>query len=481
MIKPMYTLLLLVGLGIATFITAWVFPEEGIKVNDEFTMEFSSINDFLPADDEGEMEEIGDVEEFLEIYELEVDSVAILDSLKALEIAKRQELMRIQYQDGDIQPMSKFFKSLQNIGNGGKVRVMHYGDSQIEGDRITGYLRNELQKKFGGQGPGLVPAIEIIPTIAVDQADSGNWGRYTIFGRKDTTIKHKRYGLLAGFSRFTPEMADSLLTDSVQKAWFTIGPSRITYSKNKRYNRAHLYYGYNKRECTMRIYEDDSLVVEETIPANSSFSKKTIKVSSGIIKYEFEGADSPEFYGVSLEGASGVNMDNIPMRGSAGTVFRKIERKQLAKQYEGMDIKLFVLQFGGNTVPHIKSLESAQRYGGWFKSQIKLFQALVPDASIVVIGPSDMAIKEKGDFITRPYLVEVRDALKKAAFDTGCGFWDIYEVMGGRNSMKSWVDAEPPLAGHDYTHFTPKGARRIGELFYKALLQDYESFTTTNN
>ena len=31
-----------------------------------------------------------------------------------------------------------------------KVRIMHYGDSQIEGDRISGRLRERLQKEFGG-------------------------------------------------------------------------------------------------------------------------------------------------------------------------------------------------------------------------------------------------------------------------------------------------------------------------------------------
>ena len=35
---------------------------------------------------------------------------------------------------------------------------MYYGDSQIEGDRITSYLRQTLRKEYGGTGPGLVSA-----------------------------------------------------------------------------------------------------------------------------------------------------------------------------------------------------------------------------------------------------------------------------------------------------------------------------------
>jgi lysophospholipase L1-like esterase len=48
----------------------------------------------------------------------------------------------------------------------------------------------------------------------------------------------------------------------------------------------------------------------------------------------------------------------------------------------------------------------------------------------------------------------------------------MYDAMGGRNSMASWVAADPPLAAEDYTHFSPLGARKIAELFHEALIRD---------
>jgi lysophospholipase L1-like esterase len=35
--------------------------------------------------------------------------------------------------------------------------------------------------------------------------------------------------------------------------------------------------------------------------------------------------------------------------------------------------------------------------------------------------------------------------------------------MGGYNSMPAWVANDPALAGPDHIHFTPKGARQVGE------------------
>ena len=70
----------------------------------------------------------------------------------------------------------------------------------------------------------------------------------------------------------------------------------------------------------------------------------------------------------------------------------------------------------------------------------------------------------------------VRDALKKAAFKSGAAFWDMYKAMGGRNSMPSWVFAEPPLASGDFVHFNPRGAKTIAQMFYNSFILEYHRF-----
>ena len=50
-------------------------------------------------------------------------------------------------------PFQTFLDSLRY--SKGQVRIIYYGDSQIEGDRITSYLRHTLRKGHGGTGPGL--------------------------------------------------------------------------------------------------------------------------------------------------------------------------------------------------------------------------------------------------------------------------------------------------------------------------------------
>jgi hypothetical protein len=70
----------------------------------------------------------------------------------------------------------------------------------------------------------------------------------------------------------------------------------------------------------------------------------------------------------------------------------------------------------------------------------------------------------------------VRDALKNATFKANGIYWDMYEAMGGRNSMPGWVFAKPPLASRDFVHFNIEGSKIIAQMFYSSILYDYNLY-----
>ena len=186
-------------------------------------------------------------------------------------------------------------------------------------------------------------------------------------------------------------------------------------------------------------------------------------------------AAPPRLFAVHPEGA-GVQWHSVAMRGSSGTLFRKLARRPFAQQLDRLDPDLVVLQFGGNSVPYCQDSASARRYAGWLKRQIQLFQSLQPEAAILVIGPSDMAEKTGVDWTSYPMLSPIRDALLEATLDAGAAYWDLLEVMGGLGSMPAWVAATPALAGPDHVHFTPRGARKVGELLDRALWAEFRQW-----
>ena len=87
----------------------------------------------------------------------------------------------------------------------GQVRIMYYGDSQIEGDRITSYLRQSLRKGRGGTGPGLfLPLMPVMYSKSIFIRSSSNWRRYNYLSYKNSEIENKNLGPFMTLCRYLP-------------------------------------------------------------------------------------------------------------------------------------------------------------------------------------------------------------------------------------------------------------------------------------
>ena len=106
---------------------------------------------------------------------------------------------RIYLPEDDFRFFDPLFRQLEQAREHEKnVRILHYGDSQIEMDRISQDLRDGLQERFGGMGTGFFPALSNVPSASVSKSASGAFVQYTMYG-DSTTVRagHNRYGLLA--------------------------------------------------------------------------------------------------------------------------------------------------------------------------------------------------------------------------------------------------------------------------------------------
>lgn len=377
-----------------------------------------------------------------------------------------------------------FFTALSGASsNKKKISILHYGDSQIEGDRMTSYLRQKIQNQFGGNGPGLIPATDVYNSFTFTQTYSENFTRYTCFGGKKLSVAN--YGAMASASRFTPEyvMDSTFNLDSLieQTGWIQIGPSPIAYSRAKSYNNVKMHYNGCIAPTQLKVYQNGGLIHEEELISDGA--QHTFKLSfastPGTLKYEFSGKISPNICAFSLEGDYGVQVSNIAMRGSSGTVFGRIRHNTLRPMFHELNTKLVLLQFGGNSIPFFKDSLSVRNFASYFKSQIITIRRLCPDAMVIVIGPSDMASLEEGIYSTYEFLPYCVDRMREATTSAGGAFWSMYDAMGGKNSMPAWV--EKGLAGKDHIHFSSAGAKFASQLFYDALLAEYSKWKNKTN
>ena len=347
------------------------------------------------------------------------------------------------------------------------VCILHYGDSQIEGDRISGTLRGRWQERWGGFGPGIQPPIPLVQSFALRQSSQGPWQRHTRFGRRDSTDRDENYGLLASYADAPEAGAPPLCL-----TWGREARSPASFGM---WTGLELWHDSVFTECIISLGEQavDTLRAG-TLPGVLALPGSSMMPGDPELELCFSAAP-PRLFAVHPEGA-GVQWHSVAMRGSSGTLFRKLARRPFAQQLDRLDPDLVVLQFGGNSVPYCQDSTSARRYAGWLKRQIQLFQSLQPEAAILVIGPSDMAEKAGLNWTSYPMLSPIRDALLEATLDAGAAYWDLLEVMGGLGSMPAWVAATPALAGPDHVHFTPRGARKVGELLDRALWAEFRQW-----
>jgi lysophospholipase L1-like esterase len=479
-IKPLHTFLVLTAILLVLLGITYVFPESGLKITDSLSLKFESFRDFKSNQPPAKKK---DISKIIALADAKDTARGMADSngigekadsvLKALRI---KDIQTLEYDHQKKHPLAYFFQGLREAKDNAKaIRILHYGDSQIEADRISDYLRNRLQAEFGGTGIGMLPAIQISQTVGIKQYNSALWNKYNGFIALDKKIAHKNYGPLISFSNFVSE-------DDSTEEWLKITVNKNAGSNISNFSKLKLFYGNGIEPCKLKFFENDVQKDEDSLKVGALFNIKQWRLSepNAVLELKFIGKRSPDIYGLALEGDYGVQLDNIPLRGSSGTFFNQINLQHLKTFYDYLNVKLLILQFGGNALPAIDSELKAKNYGDYIRAQIMAIRKKFPDISILVIGPADMSVKQDLDYVSHPYIASLRNSIKLAAQQTNSAFWDMYEAMGGENSMPSWVNANPSLAAKDYIHFSPAGARKIAVLLYDAMMKDFSKKNLTN-
>ncbi|PIP54050.1 MAG: hypothetical protein COX07_07430 [Bacteroidetes bacterium CG23_combo_of_CG06-09_8_20_14_all_32_9] len=478
--KPLKTLLfIIVVFGVLTFI-AWATPKGGLTLFSNIHLKFPSLSGII----NNSTVKYADISDIIKKNESFSDSISLSDSLLTIDSLNVDSLVNViqhlEFPDSEKTALIPFFKNVQR--NNSLIRILHYGDSQIEGDRITGFLRNRFQQRFGGSGAGLVPLVDVNNlSRVVTIKNIGNWKRYTLFGKIDKKIKHKKYGVMLSFSRFAPVYNDSLPNDSViYEASVNISKSNSAYDNCYKFSELKLLAGNNKEPVIAELYDGEKLLGFETLLSGCEFNIVSWKLSyvPKVLTLKFSGKDSPDIYGIAFDSEKGLAFDNIPLRGSSGTDFTHGDLTLLKHMYEKLNVKLLIFEFGVNVVPNV--LDDYTFYENWIYGQLSTLKRIHPDMGIIVIGISDMSQKTENGYESYPNIEKIRNAQKKAAFRANCAFWDFYTTMGGKNSMPSWVNANPPMAAKDFTHLSPRGAKIIAEMFYNALVYEYNNYKIKN-
>ena len=461
--KPHGILLFILSVFALLFACWYFFPSEGVRVG--------SMKVRFPSYEAAVMES--------ERRGVDVDSV--LAAMRIRELVRRSDdtlsyfkeyltsnPARIYLPGDDYTYFDSLFAELDRASGEGKiVRIMHYGDSQLEMDRISSVIREEFQERFGGSGPGMVPMMRSISSVSLRQAAYGAVRRYA---RVADSLSY-----WTSTHRYGP-------TTQMVAVWgngtFTFRKTDSPYAQEraKSISRVSVLLGNNSEGLEVTLKCD---TLEARTEVLDSASKDVTMVSWDLPVEVTRGSvffsGDAEVYGIMLDGGAGVAVDNAAMRGTDGTVFTGIDSTVMRQSFDTCGTRLVILQFGGNAMPAIGSKAAISKYVRNIEEQFDYFRRVAPEATLLFVGPADMCKSRDGYLVTWPLLEQLNDSLKVHCLDNGVAYWDTFNVMGGPGSMRQWVNHNPPLGGPDYIHFTTRGANEIGSSLAESLLL-YDDF-----
>ena len=349
---------------------------------------------------------------------------------------------------GNTQQMKYFVDALKNSKKQ-KVRIAHYGDSQIEGDLVTGDLRESLRKEFGGVGAGYLALTSQDISFRVTtkhEYPENKWKTGSVFMGNE-------FGFPYGISgeSFVPEAGAYVSYTSLNK-----------YRSTSKFKEIYVVYSDAKANQFKAILDNKPQDVKLSSSRGIQMAEITNSSSVRSLKLEFSQKESATLYGVFLEDGNGVYVDNFPLRGNSGEDLDKIPEATIKDFNKLRNYKLIIFQFGKNAMSG-----NYLRYEKEMVKVIKKYQDALPNTSFLLISVQDSGFK------TSARMLNLLKTQKDIAKTANIAFWNLFEAMGGSNSMSKWVKNNPPLASADHTHFNLQGAQIVGDMLAEALIDLY--------
>ena len=112
----------------------------------------------------------------------------------------------------------------------------------------------------------------------------------------------------------------------------------------------------------------------------------------------------------------------------------------------------------------------AEDYEHNYDTLVQWIRTVSPDAAIIFTTNNDSYFKRR---YPNKRAEEVRRVMISLAKRHGAAVWDLYGVMGGLGSSRTWELNK--LVKRDKIHFTNSGYKLVGDLMFSALVQAYDN------
>ena len=342
----------------------------------------------------------------------------------------------------------------------GKINMYHIGGSHIQADIYTNDIREYLQERWSD-----VPG-ERGWVFPFDLAKTNNPGNYEFSSPNTWTpyrsIPHKPekydfdYGLLgAGVT-----CDDSIIGVKFKYDRTTSQPS---------FNHIRIFHNIGEFPYRMHFGPNETMVIE--INHNPKIGCSDIYFSDCLdsldIQFHYTGSHAPELeiYGfILMNNAPGISYSTIGINGAG--LYTYLGNVRFEEQLKTYPPDFFAYSVGTNdgNVPYSKF--NPEIYKQNLEKMMQMALRANPNCALLLTVPNDAYYYRK---YANKNIARERTVIVELAEEYNMAVWDLYGLMGGLGSSKTWQRNQ--LMRSDKIHFTQKGYHFKGELFIDAFLK----------
>ena len=345
-----------------------------------------------------------------------------------------------------------FHRALERLARdpSARVRVMHWGDSNVAADLWTAVTRERLQNRYGHGGSGY-----LLPRThgswhrgPVRLSTDGGWAVRRRGGRGGLGPHDGLWGI-AGVA-MEPARPGATLIAAVPEA-----PGERVLELHllgrRRPGRVRIQVDDGPRTLVSTRRERPQLIVHSTV-LDGRAHRVRVRHAGGV----------PRVLGLVVERRSGVVYDVLGINGQRASTLLSWDEPLLRAQLALRRPDLVVLSYGGNEAldPHL----GMEQYEAQTRAAVLRMRRLSPEASCLLVGP----LATFPRYARR--MGRVTQIQARLARELGCAFWDSSMTSGGPGTLRRWVRF-PGMVGADHLHLGPEGYQRVGERFVGALLR----------
>jgi LysM repeat protein/lysophospholipase L1-like esterase len=326
-------------------------------------------------------------------------------------------------------------------------RVIHFGDSHIQADKLTSEIRNDFQEEGNNGGSGIVFPYSLCGSFGPAGVQSKIVGKYSYA----TQLKNPSalpIGLMGYTINLPKESKIIMQFDDKFKGKLS---KSITIWVHSLLDSTHLLLDANW-ELTNRKSLGQGIYTY-TYETKDIQNQITIKSKSNVA-----------FWGLEFISEKGVSFQQNGLVGAQFTHLIKYE-DQVILQLKEIKPDLIIFSYGTNEA--YDNIDS-NFYFEKVSKFINLLKTNLPNTSILITNAPDTRSGGKSPISQ----ISVNETLKKVSVQCQTAFFDLNKAMGGWGSLYNWQKKGFVL--NDQLHFNKEGAKVLGQLITYAIFSSAE-------